>query len=236
MATGVNYQGRDGEMRLLDKSQASAGAAGTPWGLKVLFEQMDFQMSFQKRAEDLVRLDRQRITDDAHLQIGSEENLYQPVQCTFSTVLSSQETDAIMQFVGVDWMQKATANTADPANPWAVKGTPAAGLVSTKSRAKTGDGLYSGGRVDSKGSLVVLSTFADRKKVAVDVEVMFQERDGSNKFGYRLKEVLFEPGSQQLNESADFVMLKMTGMVYGEAQRITAFSRSMSVLTSQVLT
>lgn len=232
MATGLNYQGRDGEIRFLDKSQGGAGASGTPFGIKILFSQMDFQMSFQKRPEELKRLDRQRITSDAHLQVGSEENLYDPVQCSFSYIMSSLETDAVLQFTGLDWSQKATAQTGDATNPWAVKGTPAAGLVSTKGRGLTGDGLYAGGRVDSKGSLIALQGFADKKKIAIDVEFMCQERDGSNKFGYRIKEVQFEPGSQNINESADFIMVKLTGNVYGEAQRITAFSRMLNVLTS----
>lgn len=237
MATGINYQGRDGELRLIDKSQSGAGAAGTPFGHVVRFEQMDFQMQMQMRPEDLVRLDRQRISDDAHLQVGSEENMYAPVDISFSMVLSSRETDALMQFAGVDWAQKATANPndANTALAWTVKGTPATGLVSTKARGLSGDGLYAGGRIDSRGSIIALQGFADVKKVAVDVEVIWQERAGANKFGYRLKEVNFEPGKQQISESADYVTIRMTGSMYGEATRITSFSRAMSVLTSTLL-
>lgn len=233
--SGLNYSGRDGEMHIIDNSQASAGAAATPWGIKVLFSQMDFNVPFQQRAEELVRLDRERITTDAHLQLGSEENMYTPVNATFSYAMSSQQVDAVLQFVGVDWAQVEGASPnapTTPANRWTVQGTPAAGLVTTKGRALSGSGQYGGGRIDSKGSAISLLGFADKKKVAVDVEVIFQERDGARKFGYRLNEAHFAPGEQSVGESADFVIVSMTAMVYGEVERITAFARALDITMS----
>ena len=194
---------------------------------------MDFQAGWQARPEEVIRLDRMRITDDAHLQLGSDEILYQPVDVSFSFAMSSKETDALLQFVGVDWAQIGHTTTAT----WQVKGTPNtgffgnAGLVSTKARALSGDGLYAGGRVDGKGSIVVLQGFSDVKKVAVDAEVIWEEASGANSFGYRLKEINFEPGRQQISESADNVIVRLTGMMYGEMQRITAFDRGMDILT-----
>lgn len=233
---GINYQGRDGVLHIIDNSQSGAGAAATPWGIKVRFAQMDFKVSMQQRPEELTRLDRQRITDDAHLQVGSEENLYTPVTATFSFAMSSQETDAVQEFVGLQFAQLegsyANMSGMTPANRWTVKGTPTAGLVTTKARAKTGSGQYSGGRIDSKGSAIALQAFADKKKVAVDVEMIFQEVDGSNKFGYRLNEAHFAPGQQSIGESADFVIVSMTSLVYGEVERITAFSRALDILQS----
>ena len=231
--TGVNYQGRDGELRLYDKTQGGAGASGTPWMMIVKFEQMDFQAAWQARPEQLVRLDRQRITDDAHLQLGSDEIMYQPVDVSFSFNMSALEKDALLQFVGLDWSQIGHTTTAT----WQVKGTPNtgffgnAGLVSTKARAISGDGLYAGGRVDGKGSIVALQGFADTKAVAVDAEIIWQESSGANEFGYRLKEVRFEPGRQQISESADNVVVRLTGSMYGEMQRITGFDRGMDILT-----
>lgn len=235
MATGLNYQGRDGELRFLDKSQASAGAAGTPWGLKLTFSNMDLTLNYPARPEETLRLDRQRQSSDAHYLVGDETALYDPVDVTFSALLSSQETDAILDFIGVNWAAKETANLGDATNPWNVKGTPAAGLVSTKGRGLTGDGLYGGGRIDAKGSAFQLPTFADKKKqTVVDIEVIWQERDGSNKYGLRLKEVYFEPGRQRIGEAADNVTVTLTGQMYGSAERITSFSRAMNVLTSEL--
>ena len=232
MATGINYQGRDGELHILDNSQASATTAATPWGIKVKFEQMDFKVPFQQRTEELVRLDRQRITTDAHFQVGSEENMYNAVTATFTWAMSSTETDNLLQFVGVDWAQLEGASPNAPTtqgNRWTVKGTPAAGLITTKGRPLTGSGQYGGGRIDSKGSAIALLAFADKKKVAVDVEVIFAERDGSNKFGYGLNEAHFPPGDQSVAESADFVIVSMSGMVYGEVERISSFSRALDI-------
>ena len=236
MSAGRNYQGRDGELRLLDNSQASALAgAGTPWGMKVLFEQMDMRINYQQRPEELPRMDRELLTVDAHHQTGAETNLLTPIDFTMSMVVSSEETDAILDFVGANWANKATANTGDAVNPWAVKGTPAAGLVTTKSRPVSGSGQYRGGRINSRGSAVAIPAFADAKKVAVDVESIWTERTGVKKWGMRIKEAYFEPGRQTVNESADFVTINLTGMIYGEVESITSFSRAMNVLTSQML-
>lgn len=230
--TGINYQGRDGELHLIDNSMGGQTTAATPWGLKVRFEQMDFNASYQARPEELKRLDRQKLTSDAHLQIGSEENLFDPTSITFSFAMSSQETDSILQFIGVDYAQKAGGSTSAPGNTWNVKGTPTGnvGLVTTKSRQLTGSGQYVGGRVDGKGSAVALPAFADPKKVAVDVEVMWAERTSNNPFGYRCKEVHFAPDQQKIAESADFVIVNLTGMMYGEMQRITSFARAMDIM------
>lgn len=229
---GINYQGRDGELHIIDNTNASATTNATPWGLKVRFSQMDFNTGFQARPDELTRLDRQKLTTDAHLQIGSEENLFTPVNATFSAVMSSLETDALMQMVGIDYAQLPGGATSAPGNSWNVKGTPTGnvGLVSTKSRPLTGSGRYSGGRIDGKGSAVALPNFADPKKVAVDVEVMWARRDSTQAFGYRLKEVHFAPGQQKIAESADFVTMTLTGMMYGEMTRITSFTTAMDIL------
>lgn len=232
---GKNYQGRIGELHLLDNSQSSAGAAATPFGVRVVFEQMDFSAGYTKRPPELPRMNRERFDQYSHLQIGSEEDLLQPVDFTFGMVVSSLDTDYLLDFVGINWANKEGASTADAANPWAVKGTPSGGLKTTKSRALTGDGQYKGGRIDSKGSAIRLLTLADVKKVCVDVESTWTEVDTSNRWGIRLLECYFEPGSIKIGESADFVTLSLTGMMYGEAQRITSFSRALNVMEGNIL-
>lgn len=230
MATGQNYQGRDGFLRLLDKSQSGAGANGTPWGYQVSFEQMDLKVTFPARPEEIPRLDRERFTADAHLQLGSEENLFQKIDISFAMAVSSRETDSLLEFVGVPYMGNQGNNTA----AWNVKGTPAAGLVSTKGRALSGDGLYAGGRIDGKGSAVVLPPFADTKKVCVDLESIWQERNGANKYGLRMREVFFEPSAQNVSESADRLIINLTGGVYGGIEKISSFSSTLNVLTNTV--
>lgn len=225
---GINVQGRDGELRLLDKSQASAGASGTPYGLRATFESMDLSVTPPARVEELSRQDRERLTVDAHYVPGSEMSLMDASDVSFSAALSSQETDAILQFIGNQWAgEEGTSKST-----WQVKGTPSAGLVSTKSRALSGDGLYIGGRIDAKGSAIRLPDFGDQKKVAVDMEIAWTERAGANRYGMRLKEIYFPPEAQRVGESAELVTISLTGRMYGEYQRITSFSRLMDVLTS----
>ena len=225
---GINFQGRDGELRLLDKSQASAGATGTPFGLRMTFSSMDFSMPFPPQPPELAREDRERLTVDAHYIPGSEMNLMEPVDITLSAVMSTGETDAILQMVGVQWAGEEGASKAT----WQVKGTPTAGLVSTKGRGASGDGLYIGGRIDSKGSAIALPNFGDVKKVALDIEMAWTDRAGASRYGLRLKEVHFPPEGQKVGEAADQVTITLSGKMYGNYQRITAFSRLMDVLTS----
>ena len=228
---GINIQGRDGELHLLDNSQASATTAATPWGFKVAFSQMDMTINFPPRPEEMTRQDRERLTTDAHYVPGSELPLMDPVDVGWTFLVSSRETDAVLQFVGVQYMGEEGAATS----AWNVKGTPTAGLVSTKSRPLSGSGNYIGGRIDGKGSAIRLPVFGDVKKVALDVETSWTERDGSNRYGLRLKEVFFDPSAQSVGEGADQVVLNLTGRVYGEYQRLTAFTRALDVLTNTLI-
>ena len=229
----VNYQGRDGELRFLDKTQASLGIAGTPWGIKVKFAQMDFVIGGrQPRPMSLIRINRERLSTDMHHQIGSEDEILKPIPIEFSFAMSSQERDALLEFVGVEWSRKEGASTDNPV--WSVKGTPAVGLVSTKGRNVSDDGLYIGGRIDGAGNIHRTPLFSDKKKVAVDAEVLWTERDSANPFGYRIQEIHFPPGEQRVAESPDFVFIKMKGVAYGLATSITSFSRAMNVLDSEI--
>lgn len=232
---GYNYQGRDGELRLIDKSQSTAGANGTPWGVRVSFEQMDLNMNLRPRPPQNPRLDREKFNSLAHRQLGADDNLFNPITVTFGFHMSSRETTALLEMAGVVYMNKIGTNTADATNGWRVKGTPSAGLVSTINRAKSGDGLYAGGILDGKGSLVTLPAMADPKVVGVDMETIWAKRDTSEASGFRFKESVFDPGKQRIVESADYVTVSMSADVYGNVEPITAFSQAMSVLTSQVM-
>lgn len=227
---GYNLQGRDGELRLLDKSQSGAGAGGTPWAIVGHFEELNFNAQFRPRPQEFIRLDRERLNSYTHTQLGSDEPMAEGFDITFSTRLSSLEKNALLEFAGIKYM-----GLGESAQTWNVKGTPAVGLVSTKGRLKSGDGLYGGGIVDGRGSIVVLPAFADARKTCVDLETGWAKRDGSEFVGFRYREVLFEPGAQKLGETADLITFSLTGRCYGGVDDITSFSRAMDVLTSTVL-
>ena len=230
---GLNYAGRDGEVHFLDKSQATATVRGTPWGIKLRFAQMDMTVMPRPRSPEAPRLDRMRLTRNGHLVSGAEDDMFLPTPVVLSFAVSSKETDAVPQFLGADWMQKGTARPSDLSMPWSVKGTPEVGLVSTKGRALTEDGMYAGGIIDGKGSLIGLPKFVDVKKVAVDMEAIWMERTRTNLFGYRLREVYFNPGAYKIVESPDYVIIGILGWVYGGLQRISQFTRALNVLTSE---
>lgn len=228
---GYNLQGRDGELRLYDKSQSGAGAAGTPWAIVAHFEELNFSAQYRPRPQEFIRLDRERLNPYTHTQLGSDEPLAEGFDISFSTRLSSLEKNALLEFAGVKYMGQAEVL----ASAWNVKGTPTVGLVSTKGRQKTGDGLYGGGITDGRGSVVILPPFADAKKACVDLETGWAKRDGSEFVGIRYKEVIFDPGAVRVAESGDFVTFSMTGKCYGGVDDITSFSRAMDVLTSTLL-
>lgn len=230
-SVGYNYQGRDGELRFLDKSQSGAGASGTPYGYITHFEELNLNMQFRPRPQEFPRLDRERLNSYVHTQLGSDEPLFDGFDITVGARVSSLETDGLLEFLGVKFMNQGEALAA----AWNVKGTPAAGLQSTKGRLRTGDGLYAGGIVDGRGSLVFLPAFADPKKVAVDMETGWAKRDSSQFFGLRAREVNFDPGAQRVTESADFVTLSLTGRCYGGVDHLTGFSRAMDVLTMTLM-
>jgi hypothetical protein len=232
---GQNYQGRQGELRLLDNSQSGAGVQATPYGISVKFEQMNFSANPRGRPEELSRMNREQFDDCFHLQIGSEEDLVQPTEGSFSFFISSGHKDAILEFMGLKWISKEGASTADSANPWNVKGTPSGGLVTTKARALTGEGRYGGGIIDSKGSAVKLPAFADKKKVAVDIESIWFEVGNTNRWGVRAKECFFPPDQQNIGESADSVELSANFMMYGTMDFIESFTPVISVLSDTVL-
>ena len=229
----INYQGRDGELRFLDKTQAALGGAGTPWGIKVTFAQMDLVIGGrQPRPMSLMRINRERLSTDMHHQLGSEEELLKAFPIEFSFAISSLERDAIIEFVGIDWARKEGISTDNPV--WSVKGTPSVGLVTTKGRKTLNDGLYIGGRIDGTGTLHKTPLFADKKKVTVDMEVLWSERNGVNRFGYRVQEIHFPPGEQRIAESPDLIVMKMKGMAYGMATSITSFTRMRNVLDNNI--
>ncbi len=227
---GYNLQGRDGELRLLDKSQSGAGVGGTPYGMVAHFEELNFSAQFRPRPQEFIRLDRERLNSYTHTQLGSDEPLADGFDITFSTRLSSLEKNALLEFAGIKFMNQGEVL----ASAWNVKGTPTTGLVSTKGRGR-GDGLYSGGITDGRGSLVFLPAFADSKKACVDLETGWAKRDGSEFVGLRYKEVLFDPGGVRIAETGDFVTFSMTGRCYGGVDDITSFSRAIDVLTMNVL-
>jgi len=74
---------------------------------------------------------------------------------------------------------------------------------------------------------VTTPPFKDTDKFAYRVELKW---DGSTDYGFRYEEVYFQPGQQTVAESANAVMLNMTGLIYGDVTRISAFTSGVTSL------
>ena len=68
---------------------------------------------------------------------------------------------------------------------------------------------------------VSVPAFADPSKVVYRLEMLW---DGTNDYGLRYDGFYFKPGECTVNEAADSLTLNVTGEVYGDVSRITAFS------------
>ncbi len=197
-------QGKDGELRLLDRGGITGAEPGsTTYYLSLLFCEMDFTGPLSRpRTDETLMMNRGTFSTDAHYIEGNDEPRYAPIPITFSCRLNDTVNTQIM----VDWLSG----------------------VSQISNAASGSTLlYSwegGSTIDGN----TLKAFEDDPKMSYRVEVLW---DGENDICMRYEEVYFKPGEQSITESADGLMLSGSGMCYGDVTRISAFQSGTSVLS-----
>ncbi len=79
------------------------------------------------------------------------------------------------------------------------------------------------------GSTVVSTpSFADGSKMAYRVEVLW---DGSNSYGWDLREVYFPPDQQTITENEDSVVVNINGLCYGSVTTMTSFTSGTTIQT-----
>lgn len=75
------------------------------------------------------------------------------------------------------------------------------------------------------GSFRATQAFFDTKKVAVDVQVAWTDRRvGGSVVAMRFDETYFPPQSISLNESSEYVQLRVQGICYGNIQHTGGFT------------
>jgi len=96
----MKFTNRDGELRLYDGS-------GTPYYLSVLFSGGDFSGPLgPPQVEEILVLDRQRMTAQAHYIKGSDAALLEPVPLSFSALLHDGSACGFL----LDWLAGGPVN------------------------------------------------------------------------------------------------------------------------------
>lgn len=190
------FQGRDGELRLYELGTG----AGTHY-LKVYFSEMTATGAIA----------RNRPTDDLIVTVGGfthapsgpamEEALYGPIPVEFSFNINSD-----------DWnkMRPALCNP-DLLPTWTVG---AHNWHSTKGK---------GSIILFDGTYYATQPFSDTQKVTVDIYSRWNIPISGSAFGICWREAYLNPGSMVVGESADFVQLKCSALVYGDVRHFTEF-------------
>ncbi len=193
------YQGKDGELKLL---------SGTTKSLTVLFCEMDFTgPTSRPRNDETLMMNRGKFSSDAHYIEGNDEPRYAPVPITFSCRVN----DTINTRALIDWISGVTL-LAGTTYVESSKGT-------TTIDGNTLPDFYTGATASSDTVSGVSS------KYAYNVEMQW---DGTNDICMRYNEVYFKPGEQSITESADGLMLSVSGEVYGDVTRIAGFTAGYS--------
>lgn len=194
----VTHQGRDGELRIYDGSNPRNF-------VKVRFAGMDFQGP----------LGRPRPPDPISPTVGGythtpsdpsyEAAFYEPVPVSFSCWLDDNTNS---------WKLRDALCNPSLHDTWQVGG---ATWLSTKGR---------GSVIAPDGEFLPTQPFFDIKKVAVDIEVLWDSPHTSagTPMGLAYRETYFPPQDSVFQESADFVTIQASGLSYGNVEVIGQFS------------
>jgi len=201
----ITYQGRDGELRIYDGSGTVFGNnTGTPFYITVKFAQMDFAGPLAKPRP----IDPVIVTADGfvHAPTGDdyEARLYEPVPLGFSCLIDDTTNR--------QKLRDALCNP-DLDSPWQVGSD---NWASTKGR---------GSIILPDGNFVGTKGFFDTKKVAVMVEVLWEDSRAAASLGMQYDEVYVLPQEIEIAESPDRVELAVRNMLaYGDISAISSFT------------
>lgn len=193
----ATYTALDGACRIYD-------GTATPYFIEVLFDQGDLSFPEGKaRPEETPIMHRGRaVTATVHHIIGDDTPVVEPTELSFSFRMQNDVANE-------EKLYDALCNPS-LVSPWTVG---ADTWDSTK-----GDAAL----VNGKGDSFVDPAFADPMKKCVNFEILWS-RDGVD-IGRKIVAVYIAPDQISLAEAEDSVMVSVTGQVYGETSRITAFT------------
>jgi len=193
------FQGKDGELRVIEKGSPYKGST---YYLQVLFCNMDFSCPIERpRTEERIIMNRGTFDSDTHYVEGSDEVTLAQMSMTFSCMVDDKQYSRIL----TDWLCSTSVSAAGATIPLTTTGN-------TKILSWDGSTLFGG---------VSLPAFADTSKNSWRVEVLW---DGTNDYGQRFEEVYFPPDQQTITEAEDGLTLSVNALVYGAVSRISVFA------------
>jgi len=187
---------RDAKIRLYDST-------ASPLYLELDFDLGNFTGPIgTPKTEELLQLDRGKVTSDMHYIEGSDDVMMAPVDISFGYFLQN----VIQQTYLIHWLTAMNDGLTQTVN--------AHTLESTESDTQR-DGSNAN------------PAFADSNKSTCDVEWLADT--GGTDFGWRYNGVLFLLDQQTFAEAESEVMLTLNGKCYGTITAITAFTAGTSV-------
>ena len=190
----------------------SASAGGGPFFMEVPFRGTVTAPLDRPRVTETLMLDRMRLTSDMYYVQGSDENMLGPLpfQCNFRLANSEPSFSKLLlmirTFAGGLQSQSPAGKRLGP-RLW----------VSTKGTTQVRNADF------ESSALITTPPFADPEKWCVNVELLWEDPDGSNNRGFQWCEVYFPP-DRQITEGEQDVTCDLSGEIYGAINMITAFS------------
>jgi hypothetical protein len=176
---------------------------GTPLYLEVDLDVGDFSSPLgTPRPEEILVLDRGRMSADAHYRRGPDDKLMEPVPVSFTV----RVTDAA-QYINIrNWIRAMNDALVTQVNSNT--------LVSTQGDTKRDGTNFN-------------PVFADANKSTCNIEYLIEM--GATDLGILVAEVYFPPDQLPLAEAEDAITLALAGMCYGTITDLTIFTTGTDV-------
>lgn len=198
----MEFQGKDGELRLYSYDGSGTTGSGVSWYFEVLFTEMDFTGPIARpKTEPTLIMDRGNFDSNAHYIESNDEPRYAPLAVSFSCKLADTMNTRQLHEILEGRTSILTRG-----------GTTYIDMIHTK-----------GTTVIDGNTLPVFQALPGGTTPVWNIQCLW---DGDNDYGIKYLEVYFTPGEQSIAESADGLTLSISGQVYGDVTRIAAFGGS----------
>lgn len=190
------YQGRNGALRIYDGSNP-------PKYVQIPFVQMNFSAPIARArpADPIVPT----VGGYIHAPTGSDydQAFFEPSTVAFSMWVEARSFPHV---------KRALSNMGNEGGPWVVNGHT---WSTTKGR---------GSVIMADGTFRATQPFFDQLKFTGDVQVKWHDPVSGSIVAMRYDEAYFPPQNAILNESADYVEVNVSALVYGNIQAIGNFT------------